>query len=101
MQRNNFRLPARIGGLSIVLLLMSACASTGRHIGNGSVDEIWQARLQQLNTLDHWELKGRIGFVSERESGSASLYWQQNQDEYELKIVAPLGMGSLVVVGNS
>lgn len=85
-----------------ILIGLTVCScSTIRVIEyQGTPEQIWRQRLQQLSKLDDWSLKGRIGFISERESGSASLYWIQQQDAYELNIVAPLGMGSLVVVGN-
>ncbi|MBN1379830.1 MAG: outer membrane lipoprotein LolB [Gammaproteobacteria bacterium] len=94
-------MPVRIVGLLLALLALSACVSTPPRIDLRSADEIWQARQKRLHLLENWELKGRIGFVSEHDSGSASLYWKQNRTAYELQIVAPLGMGSLVVVGDA
>lgn len=95
-----FRARAGAGMLLLALLFVSACSSTGPRIAGESAGQIWQQRRAQLDRLDHWELQGRIGFVSEHESGSASLYWMQDRDRYEIKIVAPLGMGSLVVTGD-
>jgi outer membrane lipoprotein LolB len=91
---------ARICGLLLVLLILTSCASPITRISSITADEIWQIRRERLQQLEQWQLKGRIGFVSERESGSASLYWKQDGDAYELKIVAPLGVGSLVVAGD-
>jgi len=87
------------GGLLSVIVLLAACGPV-TNVRTGTTEEIWEVRRQRLQQLEHWELKGRIGFVSEHESGSASLYWKQDGDVYQLKIVAPLGMGSLVVSGN-
>jgi outer membrane lipoprotein LolB len=95
-----FRSRAGAGVLLLALLFLSACSSTEPRIADESAGQLWQERRAQLDRLDRWELQGRIGFVSEHESGSASLYWMQDRDSYEIKIVAPLGMGSLVVTGD-
>ena len=87
-------------GFVFISLLLTSCATTQKIKYRGTPEQIWQQREQRLKTLDNWELKGRIGLVSKRESGSASLYWKQQRDAYELDVVAPLGMGSLVVVGS-
>ena len=99
---NNNRFFARVSlTVSLALIVfLSACATGTKTMHAGSASDIWLARQQQLSQLTHWQLKGRIGFVSASDSGSASLYWKQSNNSYELKIVAPLGMGSVIVVGD-
>lgn len=95
---------ARPAGRAIALVIaagaffLSAC-TTPPSKPTVPPEQLWEQRHRQLSELDHWRLEGRIGFVSEHDSGSASLYWEQNGDAYELRVVAPFGQGSLLVQG--
>jgi len=56
---------------------------------------------QRLNQLTDWELAGRISVQLASEGWSASLYWWQDQDNYKLRIVAPLGRGTVEISGDA
>lgn len=83
------------------LLLLQGCAPSPVRIEPGDPGLAWEQRRQQLEKIDTWRLKARIGIVAENDSGSASLFWEQHGDEYSLKIVGPFGRGSLIVEGSS
>lgn len=62
--------------------------------------ENWQANRDKIIKLDKWKLKGRIALTMERQAWSASLQWQQQQQNYQLRIIAPLGQGSVELEGD-
>ena len=100
MIANQYLMQVRLAILIMLVLFLASCATGKKPIATRSADEIWQERQQELSRLDRWQIKGRIGFASAKDSGSASLYWKQSNKAYELKIVAPLGAGSLIIVGD-
>lgn len=91
--------PLRFGWVAVALTVLLAACSISPPRPAADPERLWQVRRQQLSELNHWRLEGRIGFISERDSGSASLYWEQNGPTYELRVVAPLGQGTLWVRG--
>ena len=101
MNKNRFLVCAGYTGLLLALVVLSGCATHQPIPATGSSESLWQLRQQELSQLLGWQIKGRIGFVSANDSGSAGLYWKQSQESYELKIVAPLGAGRLVVAGDA
>lgn len=81
------------------VLLLQGCAGTPVKIEPGDPALAWQQRRHTLEKIDNWRLKARIGIVTESDSGSASLFWEQHGERYSLKIVGPFGRGSLIVEG--
>jgi len=51
----------------------------------------FSAHQQQLAQAEHWTLKGKIGFKSKQEVLSATLLWQQQQDQFYIRLSGMLG----------
>ena len=83
-----------------LVLLLSACA-TRPPVPDIDTNARWRLRQQQLNQITDWQLAGRISVQLASEGWSASLYWQQDNEDYKLRIVAPLGRGTVEISGNA
>ncbi len=84
-----------------LLLTLSGCShftSQEQLTGSGQADS-WQAHKQQITPLDAWQINGKLGIRSERESGSAVLFWLQRQDYFDIRLSGPLGQGSTRLTG--
>src|SRR5690606_22265197 len=82
----------------LLVALLSACATS--RVPPQSAERLWEQRRPVLAELRSWQFKARIGIVTEDDSGSASLRWQQRGNEYSLKITAPFGRGLLAIEGS-
>lgn len=83
-----------------LLLCLSACA-THMPVQESLKLENWRANREKIIKLDKWKLKGRIALSMKRQAWSASLQWEQQQQNYKLRIIAPLGQGSLELQGDN
>lgn len=61
----------------------------------------WAARQPALAKLTHWRAAGRIGVVDEREGWHASFQWDQQDSDYRIDLIGPLGQGRVVVQGDT
>lgn len=59
----------------------------------------WQQRQQRLLDLDQWRVNGRISLVTPQEAWQADLVWAQQQRQFDIKLIAPLGQGTLALAG--
>jgi outer membrane lipoprotein LolB len=59
----------------------------------------WAAREQQLAALQAWTLRGRISVRSDDQAWHGTIYWRQQDERYDLKLIAPLGQGTVSVQG--
>ena len=59
----------------------------------------FEQRRPQLEALDAWQLRGRAAFAGPSESGSASLDWRQQGQDYRIALRGPLGSGSVLIEG--
>jgi outer membrane lipoprotein LolB len=89
-----------------VLLVLSGCAGfTSREVLQGQGDPArWQAHKQQLSALNAWQIDGKVGIRAPQEatrsrSGSATLFWLQRQDYYDIRLSGPLGSGAARLTG--
>lgn len=81
------------------LLLLSGCASrptTG--LQTTSTFE-WEEQTTAAQQLQRWEFSGRAAIRSLQESGTVSLDWQQEGDDYVLHISGAFGVGNTRIVG--
>lgn len=84
-----------------LLLMLSGCshfASQEQLTGSGQADS-WHTHKQQITPLDAWQINGKLGIRSEKESGSAVLFWLQRQDYFDIRLSGPLGQGSTRLTG--
>ena len=86
--------------LVLLLLITTGCAIQ-QPLSENEKTKFWESHKDEISRLNAWRLAGRISVRHENEAWSASLYWQQNNDEYKLSIVAPLASGSVEIYGDT
>ena len=79
----------------LICVCVSACQTPGYSIKVDAAHDPRQVLQHQnrLADLKNWDLKARIGIKSTRQSGSATLLWQQQADNYRLKLILPFAQG--------
>jgi outer membrane lipoprotein LolB len=75
-----------------MLLLLAGCVSvpSGTDFARRETE-----RTQYLATHTHWSFSGRMAYSHEGKGGSAQIQWQQNGGVSNVRISAPLAMGSV------
>lgn len=88
-----------------LLALLAGCSSLfPRESLDGQGDPAaWKAHKQTLAGLDAWQITGKVGIRSQiggrSENGSATLFWLQRQDYYDIRLSGPLGRGAARLTG--
>lgn len=59
----------------------------------------WDARLEDLYSLQQWSIRGHLAVQAGGEGWSATLHWDQNHQNYILRFIAPLGQGTYQLSG--
>jgi len=59
----------------------------------------WRRHAERVASLEDWFLKGRIAVRTADDSWSATLHWRQQGGEFNLRVLAPLGQGSVELQG--
>jgi outer membrane lipoprotein LolB len=85
--------------LCACLLLLSAC-TTQTPLIEKTKEQNWENNKAELEKIHSWTLHGRIAVQVEKESGSASLQWQQDNEDYLIRIIGPFGKGTIELNGN-
>ena len=52
-----------------------------------------------MTQLDGWQINGKVGIRAPKDSGSATLFWLQRQDYYDIRLSGPLGRGAARLTG--
>lgn len=80
------------------VLLVSGCTSLPST--PSSPEQQWQFHRQKLSALNAWQLSGRIAIQTADEGGTASIDWRQQGEHYSIRIIGPIGTGSLLLEGD-
>ena len=86
-----------------ILLTLSGCSyfSSQEQLSGSGQPSAWQAHKQQLTPIDAWQINGKLGIRSAKDSGSAVLFWLQRQDYFDIHLSGPLGQGSTRQIGRA
>ncbi|MBL4820261.1 MAG: outer membrane lipoprotein LolB [Gammaproteobacteria bacterium] len=79
----------------ILSLLLIACNSSPRL----SQSTPWSVREAELLALDNWQLQGRVNARYQNESHTPRIRWQQNADEYSIRLWGTLNAGATLIKG--
>jgi outer membrane lipoprotein LolB len=81
----------------ILTALLTSCASVAPPAP--SVEIPWKNRLASLDKIQSWQLNGKIGIVTAKDSGSATVDWTQTGNSYTISLTGPLGANGLKLSG--
>lgn len=88
--------------LIVLAAVLSACTSLHQRetLDFGGDTAAWQAHRSAVQPVRNWTLQGKIGIRAPEESGSGTLTWVQQRDDYDIRISGPLGRGATRLQGN-
>jgi len=95
-------LPA-LGFIALLLLLISACAPLQKqpdaaiHLPPSS----WPAHQTAMQAIDSWQLKGKLAYRNDGDSGSLWFDWTQQGDNFNIYLSGPFGVGTVQISGNA
>ena len=85
--------------ITLITILFTGCA-TRPPVDISHRNASWDIHRDQLSKLTSWRASGRISVRLNNQAWSATLQWQQQRQEYFLRLIAPLGQGTYEITGN-
>ena len=86
--------------LLFAVFTLSACAMQSLQPPQTAAPSDWQTHQLRISQLNDWRLAGKLGFRGPDNGGSASVNWQQRQNNFQLQLSGPFGAGSATLTGN-
>jgi len=93
----------RLTLLIIVLMsfMISSCATSSDIDVSQDIPAFNQQQIQlELTNISDWKISGVIGIKYNGKADSANYIWQQNGDNFYIKIYGPLGVGAVEISGD-
>ncbi len=91
---------ARIAGATPVLislsLLLAACSTVAPPAETNSDWNLLRTRLQ---TMDSWQLRGRVNVRYDNESHTPRIDWQQQGEDYRIRLWGTFNAGNTLITG--
>lgn len=84
--------------VALFAVALSACA-TFPPARSPDPQAAWQARHISLARLSTWTVTGRVLIKAEERSWNATLFWVQRDGAYRIRLIAPLGQGTVQLSG--
>lgn len=80
------------------MFFVASCATLAPFQESPPDAQQWQLHQQNMLSLSHWQLAGKLAMRNGQDGGQVDVFWQQSDDQtYEIKLVAPFGAGSSVL----
>jgi len=85
---------------ALVALVLAGCAAQPLPPADDP-EQAWADHQGQLQALEQWRIRGRMALSTPDDSWQADLLWSQQQRDFRIQLIAPLGQGSLVLQGSA
>lgn len=87
----------------LLALALSGCSLFETKTDDSQVIEgnpqAWQLHREKIAEINTWQVDGKVGIRSDKDSGSATLFWLQQMSYYDIRLSGPLGRGATRIVG--
>ncbi len=89
--------------LALFTLLLSGCSTVPNNENQVLIKQSSQQRINELQHLQQWKIKGKIAFIEKKSRSSASLSWQvdENENTQKLNLTTYLGINVLQLDSNA
>jgi outer membrane lipoprotein LolB len=83
----------------LCLGLLAGCS----HLREQSADAPagWTEQRAKHSALDSWYVQGRLGVQTAHQGGSLDVYWNQQGEHYQIRLLAPMGQGAFLITGDA
>ncbi|MBQ0798534.1 MAG: outer membrane lipoprotein LolB [Porticoccaceae bacterium] len=85
--------------------LLGGCISSAPQQATSSQAPAWNIAWQQhqltVSALQNWRIRSKFGYVTNHDSGSAWLDWEQSGDDANANISGPFGVGAAQVISST
>ena len=85
--------------ISLVCLILVSCAAIKEQTTIEPAG--WVAEQQKRQQIKVWEIRGRLGVQTESNGGALDIIWKQSEQDFSIRLIAPLAAGNYLVQGNS
>ena len=85
--------------MCLLCLIIASCATVKEQITTEPAG--WVAEQQIRQQIKAWEIRGRLGVQTESTGGTLDIIWKQSDEDYSIRLIAPLGAGTYLVQGDS
>lgn len=85
--------------ISALVLFMTACSVVP--IQDSPQPDNWQHTHQHHLQLKHWQISARMAVQTSIQGGSVDVFWKQQGDSFEIRLLAPFGQGAMQLKGNA
>ena len=91
-----------LGRRLCILLFVTGC-STIPNIdpSNDFSRSAWQDHHLKAKEIISWQIKGKLGFKSLNQGGSASIDWLQSKEQYQISMRGPFAAGRATIKGDN
>ncbi len=90
--------------LALSFFILAGCASrtvdTGREVSDEVKEQRWELHRERLSQLRAWHMTGRLNLKVPGRSGTMSLDWRQQVDQYKLILDGPFGTSVARISGD-
>ena len=85
----------------LFMAFLAGCAEMPFLLPEKKADtEAWDLRHAALKNIESWTLQGRMVVIVDDDGWSATLHWVQDQGNYTMRFIAPLGQGTYQLHGD-
>ena len=76
-------------------IILSKCSTTTIDLSNHN----WQGQRALLEKTSDWQLRGRVNVRYQNESYTPRIQWQQQGDNYRIRLWGTFNAGNTVIIG--
>ncbi len=87
----------------LLALLLAGCAGLQpqESVEGPGDPRNWREHRERVETIDGWQITGKLGVRAPQESGSGTLFWLQRQGYFDIRLSGPLGRGATRLTGRA
>jgi len=82
------------------LLLMTACTPFWQTKPLEPAEQLWENRQTALKQMDYWSFRGRTVIRQDKEGWNVGVTWQQQQEEFNIRLFGPFSQGAVELAGD-
>ena len=90
--------------IAVIIMLLVGCTTLSTEqftpkpiTSEAEKEQIWQQQIRTNSSLTDWSLKGKIGVVTGKKGGTATLKWNYRGDKQEIELYGPFGGGRVQI----